>query len=543
MAVIASSPSQSPKLDSDIDSQSLRKSRTRSTARSFATRPTAPRTPGAHPRPRASGRRPPRPDRRAHRGRAPSAARRRPAAPAYRRTAGRPPAGRSARPAAPRRCRRAAAPVASGRTESELPGSEGRGVALPRRAHGTGRRRDDSGRFPPCRGCGGSPGAADDRPGAWTRVGPGGRAPSGRRTRRDRASRAVTRPRGTRRSTAASGTSGPAPSSISSPGSAPRTRPSSSTSAAARAGRTAVLAQRWPGARVIGVDSSPEMLAAAAATAPERVEFVAGDVRDWAPDGPVDVVVSNAVLHWIPGHDRAASPTGPAGCGPADGWRCRCRATSGHPPTPCWPSSAGRPRWADRLAEVAPRPDAVLEPAGYLDVLTAGGAGRRRLGDDLPARPDRPGPGARLGAQHRAAPGAGPARGRRRAPGSPPSTPPPCAPPIRRGRTARPCCPSGGSSPSVPARPERRASRLLACSAGGDRQRSSAWPVAFLAAVFFAGVFLAVVFFAVVFLAAFFLVAGPRARRSASSSAARSMVIVSTSSPLRRLALVSPSVT
>jgi len=29
--------------------------------------------------------------------------------------------------------------------------------------------------------------------------------------------------------------------------------------------------------------------------------------------------------------------------------------------------------WADRLGEVAPAPDAVLEPAGYLDVLTGAG--------------------------------------------------------------------------------------------------------------------------------------------------------------------------
>ena len=48
-----------------------------------------------------------------------------------------------------------------------------------------------------------------------------------------------------------------------------------------------------------------------------------------------------------------------------------------------------------------------------------------------------------------------------------------------------------------------------------------------MAAAFFAGAFFA----------------GPRSRRSASSSAARSMVISSTASPLRRLALVSPSVT
>src|SRR4051794_20263974 len=71
--------------------------------------------------------------------------------------------------------------------------------------------------------------------------------------------------------------------------------------------------------------------------------------------------------------------------------------------------------------------------------------------------------------------------------------------------------------------------------------------------VFFAGrfaAFLAVVFavFLAVFLAVFFAgrlpgVAGPLARRSARSSAARSMVISSTESPLRKLAFDSPSVT
>src|SRR5919206_3981044 len=68
---------------------------------------------------------------------------------------------------------------------------------------------------------------------------------------------------------------------------------------------TASLAQRWPGARVVGVDSSPEMLAAAAAHAEAgRVSFEQGDVRDWRPDAPVDVLVTNAVLHWVPGHGR-----------------------------------------------------------------------------------------------------------------------------------------------------------------------------------------------------------------------------------------------
>jgi trans-aconitate 2-methyltransferase len=47
---------------------------------------------------------------------------------------------------------------------------------------------------------------------------------------------------------------------------------------------TASLAARWPGARVTGVDSPPDMLAVAATHAvPGRVEFVAGDVRGGSP--------------------------------------------------------------------------------------------------------------------------------------------------------------------------------------------------------------------------------------------------------------------
>src|SRR5687768_13237386 len=66
---------------------------------------------------------------------------------------------------------------------------------------------------------------------------------------------------------------------------------------------TASLARRWPGAQVTGVDSSEEMLAAAAAHAEAgRVTFERGDVREWRPSAPVDVLVSNAVLHWVPEH-------------------------------------------------------------------------------------------------------------------------------------------------------------------------------------------------------------------------------------------------
>ncbi|GAB7052568.1 trans-aconitate 2-methyltransferase [Catenuloplanes indicus] len=66
---------------------------------------------------------------------------------------------------------------------------------------------------------------------------------------------------------------------------------------------TATLAGRWPEARIEGVDSSPEMITKAAAmNAP--VDFTVGDVRAWEPAPDVDVLVSNAVLQWVPGHEE-----------------------------------------------------------------------------------------------------------------------------------------------------------------------------------------------------------------------------------------------
>jgi trans-aconitate 2-methyltransferase len=63
---------------------------------------------------------------------------------------------------------------------------------------------------------------------------------------------------------------------------------------------TALLADRWPGAEVVGVDSSPEMVAAADPASGVRV--IRGDLREWRPGRPVDVLVSNAALQWVPGH-------------------------------------------------------------------------------------------------------------------------------------------------------------------------------------------------------------------------------------------------
>jgi trans-aconitate 2-methyltransferase len=65
---------------------------------------------------------------------------------------------------------------------------------------------------------------------------------------------------------------------------------------------TATLAARWPTASVLGVDASEEMLADAAPRKSDRMSFLLKPIQDWTPEGPVDVLVSNAALQWVPRH-------------------------------------------------------------------------------------------------------------------------------------------------------------------------------------------------------------------------------------------------
>lgn len=62
---------------------------------------------------------------------------------------------------------------------------------------------------------------------------------------------------------------------------------------------TATLRDRWPGATIEALDSSPEMVEAAR----ERgVDAAVGDVTNWVPRPDTDVVLTNAVLQWVPDH-------------------------------------------------------------------------------------------------------------------------------------------------------------------------------------------------------------------------------------------------
>jgi len=64
---------------------------------------------------------------------------------------------------------------------------------------------------------------------------------------------------------------------------------------------TAPLVVRWPGAEVVGIDTSPAMIEEARGRVPgARFEIADGAV--WEPREPVDLIFSNATLQWIPDH-------------------------------------------------------------------------------------------------------------------------------------------------------------------------------------------------------------------------------------------------
>jgi trans-aconitate 2-methyltransferase len=68
---------------------------------------------------------------------------------------------------------------------------------------------------------------------------------------------------------------------------------------------TRLLAARWPHAGVVGVDSSDDMLARAQAQGEAgRIRWELGDIGAWQPAAPVDLVYSNAALHWLDDHER-----------------------------------------------------------------------------------------------------------------------------------------------------------------------------------------------------------------------------------------------
>ncbi len=129
---------------------------------------------------------------------------------------------------------------------------------------------------------------------------------------------------------------------------------------------SALLAERWPSAVVEGLDSSAEMIEAALALG-SRVGFRVEDIVEWTMPADIDVLVSNATLHWIPGHlDLLARWAAQL---PVGGWLAvQVPGNFDSPSHALMRSLASSPRWAGSLAGVL-RHHSVPAPSSYAAIL------------------------------------------------------------------------------------------------------------------------------------------------------------------------------
>jgi trans-aconitate 2-methyltransferase len=146
---------------------------------------------------------------------------------------------------------------------------------------------------------------------------------------------------------------------------------------------TATLLDRWPSAQIQGIDSSPEMIERARSLAHDiaaqehdpgegRLSFALGDVRTWTPNRPVDVLVSNATLQWVPGH-LDLLPAWVEHLSPGGWLAVQVPGNFASPSHQVLFELATQEPWVRHLTRpVSQRPSAP-DPVGYLDVLSTSG--------------------------------------------------------------------------------------------------------------------------------------------------------------------------
>jgi trans-aconitate 2-methyltransferase len=132
---------------------------------------------------------------------------------------------------------------------------------------------------------------------------------------------------------------------------------------------TVTLAERWPEARVRGIDSSAEMIERAPAGGP--VEFSVGPAEEFSAAG-IDVLVANAALQWVPTHRqlivRWAQELNPGGR-----LAFQVPANFDAPSHALMRELAASPRWRDRLDGVLRGTESTSPPIEYVELLSGAG--------------------------------------------------------------------------------------------------------------------------------------------------------------------------
>jgi trans-aconitate 2-methyltransferase len=130
---------------------------------------------------------------------------------------------------------------------------------------------------------------------------------------------------------------------------------------------TELLADRYPGAVVTGLDSSADMIAAARKRLP-KLQFDVADLQHWTDEGPFDVILSNAVMQWIPDH-AALFPQLVTKLAPGGSLAIQMPNNLEEPAHRAMRALAADGPWAGKLAEAATARTATYHADWYYDLL------------------------------------------------------------------------------------------------------------------------------------------------------------------------------
>ncbi|NQW23044.1 MAG: methyltransferase domain-containing protein [SAR202 cluster bacterium] len=130
---------------------------------------------------------------------------------------------------------------------------------------------------------------------------------------------------------------------------------------------TGILKERWPNAKVTGVDSSASML--------ERTRDVEtgvywqhADLNDWKPEDSADVVYTNAALHWLDDHSQLF-PRIMAAVKPGGVLAVQMPENFSAPSHTSIADTVREGAWRERLAPFQ-REQPVADPSFYYDLLS-----------------------------------------------------------------------------------------------------------------------------------------------------------------------------
>jgi trans-aconitate 2-methyltransferase len=129
---------------------------------------------------------------------------------------------------------------------------------------------------------------------------------------------------------------------------------------------TGLLAARYPQAEIVGLDSSPEMIAAARKRLPV-LEFVTTDIHGYTPRTPFDLIYGNAVFQWVRDHPEVLVRLF-ATCPPGGVLAVQMPDNLNEPTHMLMAAVARGGPWREKFATPMPR-EAIPPPSAYYDRL------------------------------------------------------------------------------------------------------------------------------------------------------------------------------